>query len=488
MPLTPEAILKDFMNRDLERPIAIELLLTLIDNAENLKTRIESLNTLNQIPIEDDKTFKFLEHLMISDSNEEVRNLTCQVIKNHYLSKALDLMVWALEHEESLKCIKTIITSIGVIDTKESRSVLINKLKDSHLDKNLIENIQNFPNTDLAEMLINNYIISSLKTIYGYFKYKINNFGSITELDLSNIERYSSNSNKLENFLESIFSLKDLKKCDLRFNHLTQIPATFKSSIEYLDLSYNKLARIPDLQNFKSLTTLNLKSNRIRNLPESIGSLESLKYLNLRNNLLIDVPSSVIFLSSLKTLDLHGNKLSSISVNLSNSITELELGWNSLQSVSPSLRLLKYLKKLGLGGNKLVHLPEWIGSFSSLKELDLYDNKLSEVPASIGALKSLEKLNLRNNELKILPSSVSNLNFLRVLNLSWNNFRSLPEWIGSLSSLEELNLWGNRLEILPDSFSSLTSLRILDLNFNQIKKLPPSLQQLERKIDLNIKL
>jgi len=97
MPLTPEAILKDYINRDIEKPIAVELLITLIDNADNIKTRIESINTLNKIPIEDDKTFKFLEHLMISDSNEEVRYLTCRVIKRQFLNKPVAVIRMRLQ-------------------------------------------------------------------------------------------------------------------------------------------------------------------------------------------------------------------------------------------------------------------------------------------------------------------------------------------------------------------------------------------------------
>ncbi|MHA2035224.1 MAG: leucine-rich repeat domain-containing protein [Promethearchaeota archaeon] len=496
MPLTPNAIFQDLINKDLDKHSAIELLLALVDNAENADTRIESLKILNKIQIDDENTFRSLEHLLISDLNDDVRNLTCQVLQTHYKEKALDPMIWAFEHEKSLKCLITIISAIAKIENDKSKSVLVSNirklqkkqfntlLKDSIDEKN----IRNISINELAEILINYHVILSLKKKFGYFKYRINDLGLINELDLSNIERFSSGQNKLENYLDSIFSLRDLRKCDLRFNHLIKIPESFKNSIEYLDLSYNKIVKLPDLYNFTVIKTLNLKSNRLRDLPYSIGSLSSIEVLNLRNNVLTSLPESIKSLAFLKTLDLHGNKFSDLPIILSKSVKELDLGWNNLKTLPESIKPLLALEKLGLGGNKLLELPEWLGFYTSLKELDLYDNNLSEVPKSIGSLKSLERLNIRNNNLTKLPSSFMNLLSLKSLNLSWNDFLVLPEWIGSLTALEELNLWGNRLEVLPDSITSLSSLKILDLNFNKIKHLPPPLRELERKNELIIKL
>ncbi|MHA1884596.1 MAG: leucine-rich repeat domain-containing protein [Promethearchaeota archaeon] len=493
MPLTPKAIYKDFINGDLDRLFATELLLTLIDNAENIETRIESLNILDKIQIDDEKTFKFLEHLLISDFNEEIRSLTCVVLKNHYLDKCLDSFIWALEHETSLQCLTTIIHAIGESNSKKAKSVISNKIISqkrsfSSNQQDSLPEIKRFTTEVLAEILINYYVIAMLKKSFGYFKFKSDNLGFVLELDLSNVERYSPNLNKLEDFLPSIFSLKSLKTCDLRFNHLTKLPKIIISYLEYLDLSYNKLNRLPELIKFPSIKSLNLKSNILRSLPESIGKLKSLENLNLRNNFLSNLPNSIEMISSLNTLDLHGNKINAISMKLSRSIKELELGWNGLLTIPDSLENLKLLNKLGLGGNKFSILPSWIGIFSLLKVLDLYDNKLLEIPESMGSLKSLEKLNLRNNQLTDLPSSIRNLKSLKSLNLSWNEFKTLPEWIGDLSSLEELNLWGNKLEDLPKSIKTISSLKVIDLNFNRIKDIPSSLRELKRKNNLEIKL
>jgi Leucine-rich repeat (LRR) protein len=492
MPLTPEAIYKDFINGDLDKQVVLELLLNLIDNAENIETRLESIKILNKIQIDDEKAFEFLEQLLVSDSNEDIRNLTILILKNNFLDRALSPMIWALEHENSLKCLISIISTISEIESDEAKSILIKKFRNKNqgilIDFLKERNIENISNKELGDILINHYLISFLKTKFGYFRYKYNKNGRIYELDLSNVERYSSSLNKLENYLEPIFTLKGLKKCDLRFNHLTTFPDIINNSIEYLDLSYNKLVKLPNIQNFNVLKSLNLKSNRLRILPDSFQSQLTLKYLNLRNNMLIRLPKSIGLLSSLKVLDLHGNKLNSINFNLSNSIKELELGWNNLKVVPNGIQSTLSVERMGLGGNKLTGIPKWFGKLNKLKHLDIYDNELTEIPESIGQLTLLEHLNVRNNQITELPSSLVNLKSIKYLNLSWNNLRNIPEWIGSLSLLEELNLWGNQLKTLPESIASLSSLKVLDLNFNQFDEKPQFLEELEQINGLVIKL
>ncbi len=496
MPLTPNAIYEDFKNNDLDKLSAVELLQNLIDNTNNSSTRIESLKVLEKIQVNNDKSFKFLEHLLISDTNEDVRNLTCRIIRKFFLDKALAPISFVLEYESSLKILMTGISTLVEINTDDSKSILIKKINNFYkkqFKSNLItilnkKKIKDFSIQELGDILITYYIISSLKTAFGYIKYKVDNSALITELDLSNVNRHASSLNNLEKFLESIFSLRNLKKIDLRFNHLTKIPEVFNNSIEYLDLSYNKILKFPDLSSLVSLKTLNLKSNRLRVIPKTIGSLESLENLNLRNNMISDLAPSIVSIVSLKTLDLHGNKLTKINVNINYSLEELELGWNNFIAIPDVIKHLSSLVKLGIGGNRLNEIPEWIGSFHSLKELDLYDNNITQLPELIGTLNSLKILNLRNNQLWHLPESFKNLKSLKKLNLSWNNFKSLPDWIGSLSSLKELNLWGNQLEKLPKSMVSLSSLKILDLNFNKIDQIPPYLKDLEMKNGLIIKL
>jgi len=212
MPLTPKAIYDDLKNGDLDKSFAIELLITLIDNSESIETRIESIRVLNKIPLNDNQTFKFLENLMISDLNENVRKITCEVLKNHYFEKVLVPISWMLEHEKSINCLLTGVSILAEINTNDSKSILIDKLNSIYTKEykyNLkdifkIKDIESYTTQDLAEILLNFYITSFLKAKYGFIHYEIDDMGFISKLDLSNVD---SQGISLPNFLIQFFLL-----------------------------------------------------------------------------------------------------------------------------------------------------------------------------------------------------------------------------------------------------------------------------------------
>lgn len=167
MPLTPKAIYEDFKNRDLDFGSALQLLITLIENTDNINTRLESIEILEIIQARDDRVFKLLENLLISDSNKEIRNTAAHFIKKHFLDRSLEPMKWALEHETAIKCIITIISTFYEINNEKSKSILIDKLKHYYHQENkfnlkdlfISKRIENFTLKDLSEILINYFFI-----------------------------------------------------------------------------------------------------------------------------------------------------------------------------------------------------------------------------------------------------------------------------------------------------------------------------------------
>ncbi|MFX1411436.1 MAG: HEAT repeat domain-containing protein, partial [Promethearchaeota archaeon] len=182
MPLTPNAIFEDLKNKELDYNSAIELLTTLIDNTENIDTRLESLKIIEKIQARDDKVYKLLENLLISDSNETIRNMAASLIKEFFIERALEPIKWALGHETSLICLITIISTLSKINNRKSKSILIEKLstlynqKYKYNLKDIFERkkIESFTIQDLAELLVNYYFISFLKIKFGYIKYELN--------------------------------------------------------------------------------------------------------------------------------------------------------------------------------------------------------------------------------------------------------------------------------------------------------------------------
>ena len=59
--LTPKAIESDLKNSDLDKQSAVELLITLIENVDNVNTRIESIEVLEKLDIKDKKIYNVLQ-------------------------------------------------------------------------------------------------------------------------------------------------------------------------------------------------------------------------------------------------------------------------------------------------------------------------------------------------------------------------------------------------------------------------------------------
>jgi Leucine-rich repeat (LRR) protein len=445
MELTPDRIYKDFLKNNLDKHSAAKLLLSLIENSDNDKIRVECIKEIGRIGIKDNHTFKILENLLISDSNEVIRNTAALTLGKNYLEKILEPMKWALIHEDSPLCLNTIyLTLIRVLhnlvenSSPLTKSTLLSEVKkirrkEFRLGFEIMceaKPINSFSKIDLSDILINYFSIILLEKSFWRLKFKIEEC-KIVELDFI-------------------------------FKGITSLPGVIEylSQLKILILRYNQLVHLPDwLGVLKSLEELNINVNNLNKLPESIGKLSSLRELHLWKNELTHLPATVGQLKSLETLNLRLNQLQILPDSFDNlsSLRELDLHDNQLKSIPESLKKLSSLEKLILSWNQIERIPESIGYLSSLMILDLERNELVDLPDSIGHLSSLELLNLSDNKLKRIPESIGNLINLKYLNLSRNEINILPKSIASLKSLKELYLGENNFQTIPKSIKYLES-------------------------------
>ena len=445
MELTPDRIYKDFLKNNLDKHSAAKLLLSLIENSDNDKIRVECIKEIGRIGIKDNHTFKILENLLISDSNEVIRNTAALTLGKNYLEKILEPMKWALIHEDSPLCLNTIyLTLIRVLhnlvenSSPLTKSTLLSEVKkirrkEFRLGFEIMceaKPINSFSKIDLSDILINYFSIILLEKSFWRLKFKIEEC-KIVELDFI-------------------------------FKGITSLPGVIEylSQLKILILRYNQLVHLPDwLGVLKSLEELNINVNNLNKLPESIGKLSSLRELHLWKNELTHLPATVGQLKSLETLNLRLNQLQILPDSFDNlsSLRELDLHDNQLKSIPESLKKLSSLEKLILSWNQIEKIPESIGYLSSLMILDLERNELVDLPDSIGHLSSLELLNLSDNKLKRIPESIGNLINLKYLNLSRNEINILPKSIASLKSLKELYLGENNFQTIPKSIKYLES-------------------------------
>ena len=89
---SPKKIYENYCNKSLDRDSAIDTLLAIIENSENNTNRVESINILGEMSVKSKEIFSLLENLLISDSNERVRNAAAEALNKNYNEKALEPM------------------------------------------------------------------------------------------------------------------------------------------------------------------------------------------------------------------------------------------------------------------------------------------------------------------------------------------------------------------------------------------------------------
>jgi Leucine-rich repeat (LRR) protein len=150
--------------------------------------------------------------------------------------------------------------------------------------------------------------------------------------------------------------------------------------------------------------------------------------LNLSSESLTFIPNSIKNLTHLKKLYLSWNKLTSIPGNICmlTQLKELHACYNKLTSIPNTIKMLKNLTELYLSNNQLRWIPKSIGNLTQLKELHLDNNQLTFIPKEIGNLIQLKELYLDHNKLHWIPKSIGNLIQLRTLLLIGNKLSYIP--------------------------------------------------------------
>ena len=297
MTLTPNKIYNDLVSNKIEKFTAFELLISILENEENDKIRLDSLIYLEKIELINNTLFKILENLLISDYNSEIRNFAAYFIRKKFLSRAITPFKWAMNHETDFNCLITVIKSLEKIDSDESKTILFQKVKKiikmKYLNKaKKIENKKHtkvlkslikekkyidFTHLELADILINFYIIYSLINKFPNVYYRLNSHnGLIEELDLSDIMEYEVRGTPWgwKNNIKTLSQIAGL-------NYLT--------NLKKLDLSNNQIENLEGLNTLLNLTQLIISNNKISNIKNinHLKKLPNLEYLDLRGNKIV---------------------------------------------------------------------------------------------------------------------------------------------------------------------------------------------------------
>jgi hypothetical protein len=287
---------------------------TIVNNSFDEVKRIKSINLLKELATKNDNFFTFLENLLISESNPEVRNVALKILKKYYLKKAFDPLCWAYEHEDSIECLLNIISILGEINSERSHEFFLEKLSNieisefhEYLERFLeVKDPKNSNIKEMAQVLKYYNIIKNFMSLFELIRYKIEK-GRIVELDFSFLYNNGFTESIIRQLPAIIRNLKDLRSLNLKYNKLKKFPDFVKNltNLKYLNLSHNQISTIPkNITEMSSLTHLDLSWNNLHSIPHEIIQLDNLKLLNISNNCFISMnnPLSQLHKEGIKIL------------------------------------------------------------------------------------------------------------------------------------------------------------------------------------------
>ncbi|KAI3841339.1 hypothetical protein MKW98_007820 [Papaver atlanticum] len=235
------------------------------------------------------------------------------------------------------------------------------------------------------------------------------------------------------------------------------------------------------------LEDVNLSGMNLDTLPSPSLNLAMIFKLDLSNNNIEVIPESLTArLLNLVILDIHSNQLKSLpnSMGCLSKLKTLNISGNMIESLPKSIENCRSLEDINANFNKLTKLPDTIGfELVNLKKLSVNSNKIALLPYSLSSMTTLRILDARLNCLRSLPEGLENLISLEILNVSQNfqYLQTLPYSIGLLISLTELDISYNKITTLPDSIGCLKRLQKLSVEGNPL--VYPRVEIMEQKLD-----
>lgn len=216
-----------------------------------------------------------------------------------------------------------------------------------------------------------------------------------------------------------------------------------------------------------ALTDLDLKDNKISELPDDFCCLRSLTKLNLSCNSFVTIPVPLSALNTLQTLEMRWCFRLEDATGLSRLIQLYELHLDAHQLCAsagvPDLSKLHHLERLVMSPSpQLIELPPSLRMPTSLSTLTMGVGTGTLPAAMLTACASLRSLQL-SGRFASLPAPYFHLPALTSLTVSGVGLVELPESIGELQQLEYLNVSRNHLAGLPASVARLLQLHACHL-------------------------
>jgi Leucine-rich repeat (LRR) protein len=272
------------------------------------------------------------------------------------------------------------------------------------------------------------------------------------------------------------------------------------------EISKEKLPR--NKEDLLEITDLNIGSNQLTYLPDSIGQLSNLESLNISGNQLTTLPECIVRLKKLVCLIVDegsstdsANKLVKLSTEVTGFLRGLGdgcRGWNDpIKSTKPSNSIKDYIQKQMVLNKKQTVITEKIDREGLQTVIDWAkscDLSIYEIPRDIDELAHKTYISI-DSYTQPIPKAIGCLTQLRRLflcesmSLGDNTSQAdgrLPDTITNLVNLEELRLTCNDPDFIPTNLNELKSLKTLEIRFHDVSVVPKVLVAMSCDIKLHL--
>lgn len=288
--LKPDNIFNDFLNKKLDKSSAVKYLKSIIENHSDETCRINSLEFLCKIVLENKQLFGFLENLLLSDSNFKIRTIAAEILLKNYFEYSQKLLIWTFKHEKNVDCLLTIYKYLENKNDEKSKSLLEKMM--IIIGNKYIENYSVNPREAMALGIIEKIVGEPLLNedeypdlIHDYASFKVES-GNVIILDINGIICPKMT------FLELLPFLKFLGISVAELEEISGLEAL--NQLELLDLHINKINKIQGVGNLKNLKTLIIDNNPIDKL-DGVEELKNLTYVEIHDTLIPQIVRERIY-------------------------------------------------------------------------------------------------------------------------------------------------------------------------------------------------
>jgi len=139
----------DFNINNLEKKKDLEELLQIIQYSDNDKTRLSNLKKLSKFDFGKYNVFSVLKHLVLSDSNDNVRSEAVKILYARYPAESVELIKYILLHDSNY--------NIPFIDLTERERYNFNDLIDISMERQINKEkmVKGIVGTDLIHVILN---------------------------------------------------------------------------------------------------------------------------------------------------------------------------------------------------------------------------------------------------------------------------------------------------------------------------------------------